>query len=106
MFQREFHQTVIALQVEFEADVLAVGFDRQRADADGFGDFLAGFVFGDQFEHLAFGGRKSGQPLRGRRGGLAALGNQKRGERRTDVMLPGGNGSDGADDVGGGGCPW
>lgn len=36
MFQRELHQTVAALQVEFEADVLAMGFDRQRADAPDF----------------------------------------------------------------------
>ncbi len=56
MFQRELHQAVITLHVEFEADVLAVSFDRQRADAERIGDFFIGFVFGDEFEYLALGG--------------------------------------------------
>ncbi len=56
--ESEFYQNVTAFQVEFLADVGAVRFDRAVTDEKFFGDFFAGFVFGDEFENAAFGRRE------------------------------------------------
>lgn len=58
MRQREFHQGVAAVEVEFLADVGAVCFDRAVADAEFVGDLAAGFVVGDELEDAPFGGRQ------------------------------------------------
>ncbi len=55
MCESEFYQNVTAAQVEFLADVGAVRFDRAVTDEKFFGDFLARFVFGNEFENAAFG---------------------------------------------------
>ncbi len=54
----KFYQNVTAFKVEFLADVGAVRFDRAVADEKFFGDFLAGFVFGDEFENAPLGRRE------------------------------------------------
>ncbi len=46
-FKRKLHQGVTAVQVEFERDVGAMCADGVRADAKLYGNFFAGFVFGE-----------------------------------------------------------
>lgn len=56
MFERELNQGVTAVEVEFGAHAGAVIFDGAVVDAEVVGDFLAGFVIGDEAQDAAFGG--------------------------------------------------
>ena len=60
MFEGEFHEGVASVNPLFLADIIAVAFDRARADEKLLRDLFAGFVIRDQREHSAFGRR---QPL-------------------------------------------
>ena len=53
----EFDERERAVQIELARDIGAVFFDRAVADVKLFADFLAGFVFGDEFKDAAFGRR-------------------------------------------------
>ena len=58
VFQGKFHQGMAAVEVEFLADVLAMGFDRVVADEQMAGNLFARPAFGDQFEDAQFGWRQ------------------------------------------------
>ena len=53
-----------ALQAELGAHVGAVIVHRARAETEFIGDFLAGFVGGDEFENAALGRREAFQARR------------------------------------------
>ncbi len=53
MLNGEFEKRMIALQIEFLTNVLAVFFDGSRADEKLFADFLTRQIFGNQLENSA-----------------------------------------------------
>ena len=55
MRQREFHQSVATVDFQLAADVGTVSFDRTMTDTQFIGDFLTGFIFGDQLEDTPLG---------------------------------------------------
>ena len=67
--EREFQQGMAAFEFKFRADVGAVMFDGAGADEKFGGNVFAGFVFGDQLQHTAFGWRQVIKSRRKRRGG-------------------------------------
>ena len=103
VFKRELQQGVRAFEVEFVGDVGAVAIHGANADEEFVGDFLAGFVFSHQLEHAAFGFGQGRKPCRLLRllAGAAAI-EQKIGQQRRDVSLPGGDRANGVDDFAGG----
>ena len=58
MSDGKFNERQIAAQIEFLQNVGAVRVNRSVADEKLGGDFLARFVFGDQFQDTAFGRRE------------------------------------------------
>ena len=58
MFEGEFHQRMIAVNLELVADVGPVSLHRAVADEQFFGDLATCFVFRDQFQDASLGGRK------------------------------------------------
>ena len=61
MFEREFEQGVAPFEFEFLADASAVVFDSADAQEEFVGYLLVRSVFGDQFQHAPFDGRKGGK---------------------------------------------
>ena len=50
MFEGEFDQRQVAVELEFAADIEPVGFDGAVADEQLSGDLFAGLVMGNQLE--------------------------------------------------------
>ena len=59
MSDGKFNESQIAAQIEFLQNIGAVRVNRAMADEKLRADFLARFVFGDQFQDAAFGRRKA-----------------------------------------------
>ena len=91
-----------AVQFEFGRDVVAVMFDGADTDAQFSRDGAARLAVSDQFQNPAFGGRELLERGRrgGERGGAGAAPDELRRERGADVILPGDNRLQTADDLG------
>src|SRR5262249_23689012 len=61
MLEGESEQRAVAGEVEFLADVAAMGLDGAMADEKLAGNFLVGFIFCDQAQNASFGRRKQCQ---------------------------------------------
>jgi hypothetical protein len=53
--EREFKKAVAAVEIQFAANIEPMVFDGLDTDSQQVGDFLAGAIFGDEFQNPAFG---------------------------------------------------
>ena len=101
MRQREFHQSVATVDFQLAADVGTVSFDRTMTNTQSVGDFLAGFIFGNQLEDTPLGTGEIVETwvvlLQRHRSTMAV---DERGRHGwAGVVVTGGNGADAGHDI-------
>src|SRR5258708_37425822 len=90
-------------KIELGANIGSMVLNRANADVQLRGNLFAGFVFGEQSEDAALGGRQvpEARLLLSERGRPSRPIQQMSGESGTDVILAGADCVDAVDDVGG-----